>query len=70
MDYIYLFNNDINSIEKIKNERIIAKLYFLKYRLLSQKEIDNSNIDVQQYFRKYSLDDIKKNICEKTLYIR
>jgi hypothetical protein len=74
MNYIYLVNNDKNTFEKIpykqkEAHKIISEIYYLKYRVPTQIEIDELDeldSDVKKFYKKYTLSDIKKSISNIT----
>ena len=64
MRYIYLINKDNNKFEKInfsedKPHDIITKIYYLKYKVPTEKDIRGGNPDVIKYYKDNSLDKIK-----------
>lgn len=69
MDHIYLINNTNNKFEKIpfdinKQHDIITKLYYLKYHVPTEKDINNADGAVIKFYKKYPLDTVKVNISK------
>ena len=70
LKYIYLYNNDINTIELVQNDNIIEKLYYLKYRLLEDNEIKKlTDVNIKNFFKKYPINEIKRIISETEINI-
>ena len=71
MDYVYLINTDKYVFEKIpykqeESHKIIYEIYFLKYRVPTQKEIDDDKTPdkVKKFYIKYPLQIVKKSLSD------
>lgn len=66
MKYIYLINNkDIFEKVMIDNEKeILEEIYYLKYKIPSNKDISKSSKEIKNFFEENKLEEIKKIISK------
>ena len=56
MRYVYLINKDTDKFEKVtfnkdKSYDIITKIYYLKYKIPTEKDIQNGPSNVIKYYK-------------------
>lgn len=67
MEHIYLINTDKKEFEKVpfnkkESYKIISDIYFLRYRVPTQTEIDKAKAVVKKYYQEHTLELVKKAI--------